>query len=228
KPAPVQVSYLGYAGSTGMTSIDYRLSDPYLDPPGLDESCYSEKTIRLPQTYWCYQPGADPAVNVSPSPALKNGFITFGCQNNYCKISPPVWSAWTKILKAQPNSKLLVYTVPGHHRDSARSLLASAGVDPSRLLFSDSRGADYFLTYNRIDIALDPFPFNGGTTTCDALWMGVPVITLGGPTAVGRGGVSILSNIGPACPPGGFSSDERRAIRARPGIGVPPDVAELV
>jgi predicted O-linked N-acetylglucosamine transferase (SPINDLY family) len=196
KPAPVQVSYLGYCGSTGMSTMDYRISDPYLDPPGGDESAYSEKTIRLPRTYWCYRAPADSLPEPGPSPVMANGFITFGCQNNYSKISAPVWEAWTEILRAKPNSRLLIYCGHGSHRETARGNLAAAGVDPKRLLFSDARGSNYFLRYNEIDIALDPFPFCGGTTTCDALWMGVPVVTLSGKTAVGRGGRSILSNLG--------------------------------
>ncbi|MGA3066245.1 MAG: tetratricopeptide repeat protein [Tepidisphaeraceae bacterium] len=195
KPAPVQASYLAYCGSTGLETVDYRISDPFLDPAGADESCYSEKTIRLPRTYWCYEPGADPSLEVAPSPALKNGFVTFGTQNNYCKISPATWSTWAAILKGQPKSKLFVSCPRGQHRDIARQFLARAGIDQDRLHFSDIRGPEYFLCYHQIDIALDPFPFGGGTTTCDALWMGVPVVTLSGQTAVGRGGRSILSNL---------------------------------
>ncbi|MGA3065283.1 MAG: tetratricopeptide repeat protein [Tepidisphaeraceae bacterium] len=196
KPAPVQVSYLGYCGSTELSTMDYRLSDPYFDPPSVDGTCYSEKTFRLPRSYWCYMPGVDLALAPGPSPALKNGYVTFGCQNNYCKISSPVWSAWMAILRALPTSKLIVNVGHDSRRDASRKLLASAGIDPDRLIFSESFGEDYFLRYHQIDIALDPFPFGGGTTTCDALWMGVPVVTLSGQTAVGRAGRSILSNLG--------------------------------
>jgi predicted O-linked N-acetylglucosamine transferase (SPINDLY family) len=196
KPAPIQITYLAYPGTTGLQAIDYRITDPYLDPPGMDEAVYSERTIRLPRSYWCYEPGLEAALDVAPVPLLRNGFITFGCQNNYCKISPQAWNAWQRILSAVPQSRLLVYTPPGDHRDTARQILADAGIDPSRLLFSESRNIDYFRCYNRIDIALDSFPYVGGTTTCDALWMGVPVVTLAGRMASGRGGVSILTNIG--------------------------------
>jgi predicted O-linked N-acetylglucosamine transferase (SPINDLY family) len=195
KPAPVQVSYLGYVGTTGMTAVDFRLTDPYLDPPGAGDSCYSETSIRLAHTYWCYQPTVDIPVNPEP-PATKTGMFTFGCQNNYCKVSPAVWSAWAEILRAQPNSRLLVYTPHGSHREIPRKILAQRGIDPARLLFSEATGLDYFQTYHQIDIALDPFPYCGGMTTCDALWMGVPVITLRGQTGVGRGGTSLLSNVG--------------------------------
>ncbi len=196
KPAPVQVSYLGYCGSTGLNAMDYRLSDPFLDPASTEVDSYSEITVRLPRTYWCYQPGSTPIPEVRSSPAKGNGWVTFGCQNNYCKISSAAWNVWTTILQAQPKSRLLIYCPRGSHRNLAHKTLVDRGIDPDRLIFSESRGAEYFQRYCEIDIALDPFPFGGGTTTCDALFMGVPVVTLSGITAVGRGGRSILSNVG--------------------------------
>jgi protein O-GlcNAc transferase len=196
KPAPVQVSYLGYPGSTGLKTVDWRISDPYIDPPGADESCYTEKTVRLAKSYWCYHPGVDPRISPTFPPVVKNGFVTFGCQNNYCKISPATWETWMAILRASPNSKLLVYSAPGSHREKAKKRFEAGGIDPSRLVFSEARKTEYFLRYNEMDVALDPFPFGGGTTTCDALWMGVPVVSLSGQTAVGRGGKSILGNLG--------------------------------
>jgi predicted O-linked N-acetylglucosamine transferase (SPINDLY family) len=195
KPAPVQVSYLGYCGSTGMSTMDYRLSDPHLDPPDTDLSCYSEKTIRLPRTYWCYQPMATPAS--SPSPALDNGFITFGCLNNFAKVSTGAIDLWARILVAVPNSHIIIHAPSGAHQDDVAHRFERAGVATDRLLFVGTRPSmEYMQTFSRIDIALDPFPYGGGITTCDALWMGVPVITLSGETAVGRGGRSILSNLG--------------------------------
>jgi protein O-GlcNAc transferase len=195
KPAPVQVTYLGYCGSSGMRTMDYRLTDPWFDPPGGDESGYSEKSIVLPRTWWCYVPTTDAAVSAEP-PSVKPGYVTFGCQNNYCKLSEGTWSAWIEILRGRADSRLLVYSEPGRHRETARKRLADAGIDPERLIFSDSHGPEYFLRYRQIDIALDPFPFAGGTTSCDSIWMGVPFVTLKGPMAVGRAGVSILHNIG--------------------------------
>jgi protein O-GlcNAc transferase len=189
------VTYLAYCGSTGLETMDYRLTDQFMDPPGWDESGYSEKSIRLAHSYWCY----DPVVDLTPEdgpPALKAGFVTFGCQNNFCKINPAVWSAWAQILRQTPGSKLLINCVEGRHRGRAGERLGTAGIDPQRLLFTDSTGPDYFRDYRRIDIALDPFPFGGGMTTCDAIWMGTPVVTLRGRTGVGRGGASILSNLG--------------------------------
>jgi len=195
KPAPVQVCYLGYCGSTGLSAMDYRLSDPHLDPPDTDLSCYSEKTLRLPRTYWCYQPDITPAP--SPSPALKNGFITFGCLNNFAKVSLGTVDLWAKILAAVPNSRLILHAYPGKHLDEVTQRLDRAKVPSHRLHFVGRQSSmEYLQTYSRIDIALDPFPYGGGITTCDALWMGVPVVTLSGQTAVGRGGRSILSNLG--------------------------------
>jgi len=195
KPAPVQITYLAYAGSSGLTTMDYRLSDPYLDTPGGDESVYSEQTIRLPQTFWCYQP----AVDLPPQrpPALDKGFITFGCLNNFCKVNEPLLSLWARVLGSAPHSRLLLHAYEGTHRRRVRERLQREGVDPQRVSFVGSAPlAAYFERYQSIDIALDTIPYGGGTTTCDALWMGVPVVSLVGRTAVGRGGASILSNIG--------------------------------
>jgi protein O-GlcNAc transferase len=196
KPAPVQVTYLAYCSTTGLETIDYRLSDPYLDPPGEDESRYSEQTIRLPQTYWCYEPIID-SPEISPLPALAQGFITFGCLNNFCKISELALETWARILRAVPNSQLLLSARQGTHRQRISRRLERDGIEPHRVQFADYLPIEkYFDLYRRLDIALDTFPYAGGTTTCDALWMGVPVVSLAGKTAVGRGGLSILSNIG--------------------------------
>ena len=196
KPAPVQVTYLAYCGTTGLSTMDYRLTDPYLDPPGQDPKLYSEQSIALPETYWCYRPPIEtPSVNALP--ALEAGQVTFGSLNNFCKASPPTLVAWSQLLQAVPGSRLLLHARAGSHRDRARGLLAEHGISDERLTFVDFQPiAEYFRSYQRIDMALDPFPFGGGTTTCDALWMGVPVVSLAGETAVGRGGVSILSNVG--------------------------------
>jgi predicted O-linked N-acetylglucosamine transferase (SPINDLY family) len=202
KPAPVQVTYLAYCSTTGLETIDYRLSDPYLDPPGevgewgRDELFYSEQTIRLPESYWCYQPVISPPAT-GPLPALKQGHITFGCLNNFCKVSAPALAAWARILRAVPHSELLLHAPEGAHRQCVREKLKGAGIEPERIRFAGFKTTEaYFELYGQIDIALDTFPYAGGTTTCDALWMGVPVVSLAGHTAVGRGGVSILSNAG--------------------------------
>jgi protein O-GlcNAc transferase len=196
KPAPVQISYLGYCSSTGLDTIDCRLSDPYLDPPDSDLSVYTERTLRLPETYWFYSPGG-PAPEPSPLPAIGAGYVTFGCLNSFAKVSTPTLDLWSKILLAVPSSKLILHSLPGNHLDNVRQQFARNGVSPDRLEFVGWQPwTQYVQTYHRIDIALDCFPWSGGITTCDALWMGVPVVTLVGQLAVGRGGASILSNIG--------------------------------
>jgi predicted O-linked N-acetylglucosamine transferase (SPINDLY family) len=196
KPAPVQVTYLAYCGTTGLSTIDYRLTDPYLDPPDGCDRWYSEESIRLPETYWCFpERGDDPAVG--PLPAETAGHVTFGCLNNFCKVTAPTLDAWVRLLVEMPSARLLLHAHTGRHRDRLREQLAQQGVAADRLDFVGYLPtAEYLRAYNRIDIALDPFPLGGGTTTCDALWMGVPVVTLAGEAAVGRGGLSILSNVG--------------------------------
>ena len=196
KPAPVQVTYLAYCSSTGLEAIDYRLSDPYLDPPHGDDSIYSEKTVRLPGCYWCYEPPLG-FPQVGPLPALSRGFVTFASLNNFAKNSEPALAAWARILQAVPGSRLLLHAHQGDHRQRAAERLRRDGIDPARVSFSSKFPLHAYLTLHQsIDIALDPFPYGGGTTSCDALWMGVPIVCLTGKTAVGRGGLSILSNIG--------------------------------
>ena len=196
KPAPVQVTYLAYCGTTGLGTMDYRLTDPYLDPLGRDERFYCERSVCLPETYWCYRPTIEtPPVNALP--ALAAGHVSFGSLNNFCKVTPPVLAAWGRLLQAVPDAKLLLHARAGSHRERVWGFLAGQGISAERVEFLDIKPlAEYFNVYQRIDVALDPFPYGGGTTTCDALWMGVPVVSLAGQTAVGRGGLSILSNVG--------------------------------
>ncbi len=196
KPAPIQVTWLAYCGTSGLEAMDYRLSDPHFDPPDGDTPFYREETIRLPQTYWCYEP-AGPAPLPGPSPAQTNGYITFGCLNHFPKASDPAVDLWIEILKATPGSRLILQAPEGSSRDRLCARFAGGGVAADRLEFVARQSWERYLeTWTRIDVALDPFPYGGGITTCDALWMGVPVVTLCGKTAVGRGGKSILSNIG--------------------------------
>ena len=195
KPAPVQVTYLAYCSTTGSQAIDYRFTDPYLDPTDADQQFYSEFSVRL-RTYWCYAEihGAAP---IGPLPALSNGFITFGCLNNFGKVSSQTRQAWSEILHRLPNSRLILHAHSGSHRESILKEFAERGIDPNRIEFVGYQPLhDYLATYNRIDIALDPFPYPGGTTSCDAIWMGAPVVTFAGRTAVSRGGASVLSNVG--------------------------------
>jgi predicted O-linked N-acetylglucosamine transferase (SPINDLY family) len=195
KPAPAQATYLSYPGTSGLETMDYRLTDPHLDPPSA-AAFYSERSICLPRTYWCY---GVPHVTaeVAPPPSLTAGRVTFGCFNQFCKISRPALDAWCELLRAVPDSRLILLAHEGSTRDLARESVRSRGIDPTRLEFVGRVSLqDYLDRHRLIDIALDPFPFTGGTTTCDALWMGVPVVTLRGDRAVARGGASILANAG--------------------------------
>ena len=196
KPAPVQATYLAYCGTTGSDTIDYRLSDRFLDPPELGDAFSSEKLVRLPGCFWCYAaPPEAPAV--APPPAQTNGFVTFGCFNDFAKVTPEALKTWCAILRAVPGSRVVLHCKEGSHRRRVLDLLAAEKVDPQRLSFLSFLPVEqYFAAYHKLDVALDSFSYAGGTTTCDALWMGVPVVTLAGETGVARGGLSILSNIG--------------------------------
>lgn len=194
KPAPIQIAWLAYPGTTGIGAIDYRLSDPRLDPPDHDDH-YSERTIRLPDSFWCYDPHADgPAVNALP--ALGRGFVTFGCLNNPCKLSDATLSLWSGVTRALPASRLLLMAPPGRSRERLGNRLAAHGIAADRVSFVNFRPrAHYLPTYHDIDVGLDTFPYNGHTTSLDALWMGVPVVSRIGATCVGRGGLSQLVQV---------------------------------
>jgi predicted O-linked N-acetylglucosamine transferase (SPINDLY family) len=198
KPAPVQLTMLGPPATSGLDTMDYRLTDPYLDPPGATDGDYTERSVRLPHCFWIYPPPAfEEAPAVGTLPALASGRITFGCLNQFFKISPPVWPLWVEILRAVPGARLIVQAHAGSHLEPVRARFRDGGIDPGRVEFVAQTGRiAYFRRYLELDIGLDPFPYNGHTSTMDALWMGVPVITLAGRTAVGRGGLTILSNLG--------------------------------
>jgi protein O-GlcNAc transferase len=198
KPAPVQATWLGYPGTTGLRQIDYRLTDPFIDPPGSNDDQYVEKSLRLPRTFWCIDPGMMNPVAVNPLPALSSGQLTFGCLNRFSKVSPAALEAWIEILRGIPQARLVAYARSGRYLDDVKSKFQDRGIDPERVRFvgRTSEAGEYLRRYHEIDIALDPFPCGGGVTSIDALWMGVPLITLRGKTAVGRSGVSILSNMG--------------------------------
>jgi protein O-GlcNAc transferase len=191
KPAPVQVTYLAYCSTTGLETMDYRLTDSRIDSPA-DDANYTEKSYRLPRTYWCYAP-----IVQTPVAASSRDFIAFGCLNNFAKVSPAALLAWREILARVPRSTLTSHTGAGSHRNRVLTFFAERGIEAARIQFVDRVAlGEYFRAYDSIDIALDTFPFNGGTTTCDALWCGVPVVTLAGATAVSRGGKSILECVG--------------------------------
>jgi protein O-GlcNAc transferase len=195
KPAPVQVAFAAYPGTTGIANMDYRLSDPYLDPPDSQQRDYTERSILLPHSFWCYNPaGTEPPVN--DLPALAAGYVTFGCLNNFCKVSDQSLDLWSRVLNAVPNSCLLLQVPEGSPRQRVTAHLAKNGIDPARIGFVpfQLRGP-YMQTYHRIDLGLDTLPYNGHTTSLDGLWMGVPTITQVGRTVVGRAGLSQLSNL---------------------------------
>ncbi len=196
KPAPVQVTYLGYCGSTGLETMDFRISDPHLDPPEAGTPFYSEKTVRLSNSYLCYSP-ENVTPDVSPLPALANGFVTFACLNSPCKISAQSVDLWGRILNAVAGSRLIIHASWPDLRHRIQDRLKSAGVDPNRVEFvGNEPWRKYMATYNRVDIALDTLPCGAGITAGDALYMGVPMVTLRGDRAVGRMCSSILLNIG--------------------------------
>ncbi|HTU58472.1 MAG TPA: hypothetical protein VMF89_08560, partial [Polyangiales bacterium] len=195
RPAPVQLTWLGYAGTTGLDTIDYRITDPFVDPPGTDLSVYSEACLHLPQTLWGYAPLLSD-LEEGPLPALSTGHITFGSQNSYRKLNDTVLALWARILRELPGGRLFLYA-DEHAKAAFRRIFERAGVAPERLQFGGRVARpEYMRRYQHIDVGLDPFPFNGGTTTLDAAWMGVPVLTLSGPSCLQRGGTSVAMNLG--------------------------------
>ncbi|WP_322042244.1 tetratricopeptide repeat protein [Paraburkholderia sp. J67] len=195
RPAPVQVAWLAYPGTTGIEAIDYRLTDPHLDPASFDAH-YTERTIRLPDTFWCYDPLAhEPAVNALP--AARMGYVTLGSLNNPCKLTEATLGLWSGVFAALPDARLLLMAAEGEARERLAVRLARHGIDPARVRFVPFQPRDAYLrTYHEVDIALDTLPYNGHTTALDALWMGVPVITRVGATCAGRAGLSQLANLG--------------------------------
>lgn len=201
KPAPIQASYLGYFATTGIPTIDYWITDHHLHPVDTEEKT-SETIWRLPRCYVAYQPSPE-ALEVNPLPALSSEYITFGCLNNFSKLNPFLLSLWAKILQALPQSRLILKSHyhnldDPEEKQSVELFLQEQGLNLEQveLIDSPTLAEDYFALYHRIDIHLDTFPYNGCTTTCDALWMGVPVLTLAGDRKIQRMGNSLLQAIG--------------------------------
>ena len=197
RPAPVQVAYLAYPGTTGSRAIGYRLTDPWLDPPNVPhaDERYSERSLRLPDTFWCYDP-LTTGLDVNALPALANGYITFGCLNNPCKVTQWTLRLWSAVLRAIPDARFILMAAPGEPRTTLQARFAERGVDPARVSFVPFQlHGDYLRTYWQMDMALDTFPYNGHTTSLDSFWMGVPVVTRTGRSAVSRGGLSLLANL---------------------------------
>ena len=204
KPAPVQIAWLAYPGTTGIGAIDYRLSDPRLDPDTFDRH-YSERTLRLADTFWCYDPwgGHPPSgqtqrrnLDVNELPALKKGHVTLGCFNNPCKLTDRTLDLWAGVLHAIPGAHLKLMAPPGRHRERLAARIAAYGVAPARLSFVEFRPREQYLRcYHDVDLGLDTLPYNGHTTSLDAFWMGVPIVTRIGDTCVGRAGLSQLFHL---------------------------------
>ena len=198
KPAPVQATYLGYPNTSGLGSIDWRITDAHADPAGNGDAFHSERLARLPATFLCFQPPAG-APEVRLPPSLANGFTTFGSFNVLAKMAPEVIRTWSRLLDAVPRSRLLLKAFGLGDPDSRSRVLAvfgAHGIAPDRVTVLPMEGAleMHLARYHEIDIALDPFPFNGTTTTLEALWMGVPVVTLAGDRHSARVGASILAS----------------------------------
>lgn len=195
-PAPLQLTYLGYPHTTGMSAMDHRISDATCDPVGVADAHYTEALLRMPGCMWCYQPQPGMPV-VGPLPALREGHVTFASTNNPIKVTDAMLALWARILAEVPDSRLLVTSVPGPGRARIAGALAAGGVDASRVSFADRLSLpEFWALYDRIDISLDTLPCNGGTTTCEGLWLGVPMVTLAGEAFQSRAGLSILTTIG--------------------------------
>ena len=199
KPAPIIVTWLGYFATTGLPAIDYVLASQWAIPPG-EEDQWVEAPWRLPETYLCFTP-PEADVPITPPPALHNGFVTFGSANHLNKLSDPTLAAWARVLAAVPDSRLLLRTHALSDEGIAaetRQRFAAAGVAATRLVLQPAvdRYADHLARYADVDIALDPFPYNGGMTTIEALWMGVPVLVRRGDRYVSHMGENILHNLG--------------------------------
>lgn len=206
KPAPVQVTWLGYPFSTGLSSIDYRLVDAIVEPEGMTEHLNTETLVRIPGMFCAYRPSINAPdrlfsgeLQVRPTPAKRNGYVTFGCCNNIAKVTDYTLQLWARVLEASPNSRLLIETVdidsPGT-RQALTTRFENNGVSMERVILSNRAKNKQYNLYNDIDIVLDPFPCNGGTTTCDALFMSVPVVSLNGERFMSRIGATVLHNIG--------------------------------
>jgi len=199
KPAPIQMTYLGYPGTTGLETVDFRITDRIVDPED-DTRHYTEKHIQMPSPFICYQPPEN-APEISELPMIKNGYITFGSFNYLGKINHSVIQLWCSLLKKIPTARLILKSRPFHDKHvqkKFKQLFISNGIEKKRLDFRKTvpEIKNHLSHYQDIDIALDPFPYNGTTTTCESLWMGVPVLTISGHCHAARVGTSLLQSIG--------------------------------
>ncbi|TSK04504.1 MAG: tetratricopeptide repeat protein [Geobacter sp.] len=200
KPAPVQMTWIGYPFSTGLAAIDYRITDAVCDPPGATERFHTEELIRLPGPFSCFAPPEE-APEVAELPALATRRITFGSFNNPAKITPETVALWSEVLRAVPDSRLLLKGYSLACPETAKrfaAAFAAHGIERERLTLTGNTPSyrDHLALYGEVDIALDTYPYNGTTTTCEALWMGVPVVTLAGESHRARVGASLLAAVG--------------------------------
>lgn len=197
RPAPVQMSYLGYLNTTGVAAIDYRITDAIADPPGTADACHRERLLRLPGSQWCYRPPPF-APLPGPLPAATAGHVTFGVLHSFTKLNLPLLDLWARLLASLPQARLLMRGVPaGTASETVFSVFTRHGVASERLDIGGRCDFDtYWQSCRHIDIALDAHPYNGATTTCEMLWMGVPVVTLAGSHGAARSGASLLAAVG--------------------------------
>lgn len=196
RPAPVQITYLGYPGTTGMSAMDYRISDVHVDPTD-SVLPYTETLLRLPQSLWCYQPAPN-MPRVTPLPALQRGHLTFGSFNSFMKVDRRSLELWAKLLRALPGARLVMATLPyGRVRDDLLAEFVELGVESERIeLLPKLDTQEFYERLGQVDVSLDPVSVNGATTTCESLWLGVPVLSRVGGRFLERAGLSILTSAG--------------------------------
>ena len=195
KPAPIQASWLGYPGTTGLQAMDYHLCDRFFIPPGELDWQFTEKSAFLPASA-IFRPN-EHAPSVNPLPALENGYITFGSFNRPNKLNPSVIALWSMLLRSIPNARMVLGGIPLEHQNTLNQNFLDEGIEPSRLIyFPRSNMTDYLALHHQVDVCLDSFPYGGGTTTAHAAWMGVPTLTLAGDTPPSRAGATFMNQLG--------------------------------
>lgn len=198
QPAPLQITWLGHPATTGIPAIQWRITDHHAEPEGLTEHLNSERLYRMPEVFCCYQPIASPEP-ARQLPHDESGVFTLGCFNNFAKVTPPVIECWGELLRQLPQARLLL-EIHGAEEDAfaddIRQRFVAAGARPEQVDILPRRAGQQYVLYRQVDLALDPFPCCGGTTSCDSLWMGVPFVTLAGDSFVSRMGVTLLHNVG--------------------------------
>lgn len=214
KPAPVVASWLGYLNTSGLRSVDFRITDRHTDPPGETERFHTERLMRLPESQWC-RARLDAPTAVTPLPAARRGALTFGSFNNASKLTTDVLALWARLLAGMPDARLLFASVQGGRADDIRQVFSREGVDSTRLSFAPRTSLHGFHElHHGVDIALDAHPYSGATTTIESLWMGVPTLTLTSEAPISRSTASILTTLGMddwiARTPQGFISAARR------------------